>query len=631
MRTLVVEDSPFCMELLVNMLQKQGIDTCTATNGREALEIATAPGFRVDLVISDIIMPELNGIDFYRALKRTSRGVHLPVILASNAADKNTVFEAAKSGCKHFLVKPLSKETVMQKVRQIFPDLRIYFKDPKVIAKELDIHPDGCADLMDDFSEKLSAAINTPLPSGAHNELEMRSALARLKIGARLLGTDMLFDDIAIRDGVKENEPLNWNEIAIRLREAQTELERARANLRPQAPEPAPATRHPSTTPQPVAKPVATPPLDPKAKKTPSAEPASVPAPEKKITAPTPAPEKEIFVPDVLQSPRIQEDITIRAKGGILEDQCRLGVAYLRGDFGDKNLDEGRHWLELAVKKNFPLAMCELALLGIRRAQELTRDVLESALSLLNPAADQGHRESYYWRGRVKNHLDRNPPILSPDSIYFLCKAEQGDSAAQFHLGVIYDQGEEFPQNLGWAIYWLRCAAEQGHRQAQYRLGLIYDMGYGGYNSELEAIKWFEQAAEQGHLHAQYMLGKMYQFGIGTVPNLAAACHWYEMAAHQGSHQAEYRLGSLLEDNNLLENDLYEALKWYLVSAANGSTRAIRRIPEVEARLSPEDIERCRAEAHHIINSTSLRNMDWTAPQETSTAPGDNTSAPAAQ
>jgi hypothetical protein len=55
--------------------------------------------------------------------------------------------------------------------------------------------------------------------------------------------------------------------------------------------------------------------------------------------------------------------------------------------------------------------------------------------------------------------------------------AEQGDSYAQYNLGLMYDYGEGVIEDDTQAVYWFRKAAEQGHAKAQYNLGLMYDYG----------------------------------------------------------------------------------------------------------------------------------------------------------
>lgn len=85
-----------------------------------------------------------------------------------------------------------------------------------------------------------------------------------------------------------------------------------------------------------------------------------------------------------------------------------------------------------------------------------------------------------------------------PDFKETLQVAEQGDAAAQYNLGVMYDQGQGVRQDYVQAVQWYRKAAEQGHAVAQYNLGSMYDQGQGVRQDYAQAVGWFRKAAEQG-------------------------------------------------------------------------------------------------------------------------------------
>jgi len=76
--------------------------------------------------------------------------------------------------------------------------------------------------------------------------------------------------------------------------------------------------------------------------------------------------------------------------------------------------------------------------------------------------------------------------------------AEQGDSYAQYNLGLMYDYGEGVIEDDTQAVYWYRKAAEQGHAKAQYNLGVMYESGRGIAKDDTQAVYWFRKAAEQG-------------------------------------------------------------------------------------------------------------------------------------
>jgi TPR repeat protein len=121
--------------------------------------------------------------------------------------------------------------------------------------------------------------------------------------------------------------------------------------------------------------------------------------------------------------------------------------------------------------------------------------------------------------------------------------AEQGDAGAQFHLGLMYGNGEGVPQNYEQAIKWYTKAAEQGLAQAQHNLGLIYERGQGVKNYQ-KAIKWYTKAGEQGYAYAQFNLGLMHYFGDSAPQNYEQAYIWLSLATAQPNapeHAAKLR------------------------------------------------------------------------------------------
>jgi TPR repeat protein len=111
--------------------------------------------------------------------------------------------------------------------------------------------------------------------------------------------------------------------------------------------------------------------------------------------------------------------------------------------------------------------------------------------------------------------------------------AEQGDVAAQSHLGVRYANGLGVPRDLTEAAKWFMKAAEQGDAVAQSRLGNMYASGAGDLPKDhKEAAKWFMRAAKQDQADAQSKLGVMYARGRGVPQDFVQAHKWFIIAGH---------------------------------------------------------------------------------------------------
>ncbi len=111
---LVVDDESMIIELLVRLLADKGYEVSTATDGREALDYLR--GHACDLVISDVRMPRLDGLQLLRAIK--DMNPRLPVIMISGYDEAATVVSALKAGAENFLAKPLDLNILHQVVNK---------------------------------------------------------------------------------------------------------------------------------------------------------------------------------------------------------------------------------------------------------------------------------------------------------------------------------------------------------------------------------------------------------------------------------------------------------------------------------------------------------------------------------
>ena len=112
--------------------------------------------------------------------------------------------------------------------------------------------------------------------------------------------------------------------------------------------------------------------------------------------------------------------------------------------------------------------------------------------------------------------------------------AEQGDAAAQYNLGVLYEKGRGVPQDYTQARQWWEKAAVQGHAKAQFNLGVLYDSGQGVSQDHAIARHWYEKAAAQRVAKAQFYLGLQSAYGRGVLQDVVQAHMWYSLAAENG-------------------------------------------------------------------------------------------------
>ena len=91
----------------------------------------------------------------------------------------------------------------------------------------------------------------------------------------------------------------------------------------------------------------------------------------------------------------------------------------------------------------------------------------------------------------------------------------------------------------------LRAKAEAGNAAAQFDLGIMYRAGAGVPKDEVEAVKWYRKSAEQGVAEAQFNLGLMYDNGTGVPKDLVQAHMWWNIAGAKGNEGAKKNLAEV--------------------------------------------------------------------------------------
>jgi DNA-binding NtrC family response regulator len=116
-RVFVVDDEKSMCEVLRLLLEDDGYSVISAHHGREAIE-RIADGEEVDLIISDLKMPELDGMDILNFLRDTER--EIPLIMITAYGTIEDAVEAMKKGASDFITKPFNKDMIRHVVRRIF-------------------------------------------------------------------------------------------------------------------------------------------------------------------------------------------------------------------------------------------------------------------------------------------------------------------------------------------------------------------------------------------------------------------------------------------------------------------------------------------------------------------------------
>jgi CheY-like chemotaxis protein len=111
---LVVDDSATVRKFVSVSLSMQGFKVVAASDGMDALE--KLPGEHIDLVITDLNMPNMDGFELIRALRDNPQYKDLPVIILSSLGDSVSKEKGTKLGVGSYVVKPFSLEKIQYEV-----------------------------------------------------------------------------------------------------------------------------------------------------------------------------------------------------------------------------------------------------------------------------------------------------------------------------------------------------------------------------------------------------------------------------------------------------------------------------------------------------------------------------------
>ncbi len=142
-RVLAVDDDPLSLRVLQRLLQDAGHEVHVARNGREAL--ARTLKVRPQVVVTDWEMPDINGLDFCRALRRSKFGRRIYILILTGRATEDQVLEAFEAGTDDFVTKPLKPRLFMARLRagirlvklqeQVERDQRLQNKTASMMAR----------------------------------------------------------------------------------------------------------------------------------------------------------------------------------------------------------------------------------------------------------------------------------------------------------------------------------------------------------------------------------------------------------------------------------------------------------------------------------------------------------------
>lgn len=152
-RILVVDDEPRLTHLVRGYLEQDGYEVATSGNGREALLISRE--FGPDLIVLDLMMPDMDGWEFMRHLRRER---DTPVIIVTARVDENDRVAGLEMGADDYLTKPFSPRELVARVRAVLRRAQPAEFSPaeRLRIGRLEVDPDNHTARLDDRSLELT-------------------------------------------------------------------------------------------------------------------------------------------------------------------------------------------------------------------------------------------------------------------------------------------------------------------------------------------------------------------------------------------------------------------------------------------------------------------------------------------
>lgn len=118
MKFLIVDDSPTMRRIVINSLRASGWNDFTeASDGEEALQVLEKDS--IDFVITDWNMPNINGLELTKSIRRHSKFNQLPILMVTTRGLKEDIIQALQAKVSNYVVKPFTPQLLKEKIESI--------------------------------------------------------------------------------------------------------------------------------------------------------------------------------------------------------------------------------------------------------------------------------------------------------------------------------------------------------------------------------------------------------------------------------------------------------------------------------------------------------------------------------
>jgi len=194
MRVLLVDHDSDSMMLTRKLLWDAGFEVEEAGTAVDALKALS--NMRIDAIVTDLVMPDMDGLELIGGLKEDPYTARLPIVVCSTAADRRRVTEAIKLGAHHFLVKPIEGELLIEKLREAIdrapPSLPAQI-DAAAALRGLGDDKQLIKQIVDELHENMREVLAGFYPAVSNSEAAKLDVLgARLETAAGAVGANSI-------------------------------------------------------------------------------------------------------------------------------------------------------------------------------------------------------------------------------------------------------------------------------------------------------------------------------------------------------------------------------------------------------------------------------------------------------
>lgn len=215
-KILIVDDSPVIIDILKKGLAKEGFQVLAAFNGKHALDLLKH--VKPDLIISDLKMPEMDGLAFLQAIRRKTSLAAIPFITMSSESDRGKMRQLLQNGAATYILKPFNLDQLIITVEKLLSDhFLLLLKDRERLESEQRLMLASITSLVealearDPYTRGHSEAVADIVTSIARKLKVPEKEVESIAIAARLhdLGKIGIRDEILLKPGRLTDEEFN--------------------------------------------------------------------------------------------------------------------------------------------------------------------------------------------------------------------------------------------------------------------------------------------------------------------------------------------------------------------------------------------------------------------------------------